>query len=80
MHCLDDASGVTRAVPEIGVTECNVLSSIRHLPSNIFEDDLDLYDAEAPLINGHHGTMAAEMLTATAGFGVAHDARLAIHF
>ncbi len=66
----DNFHGVLGAVEEIGIAEGHVLGSGGDLLAEVGEDRFPRDDAELPLIHGHDGAVPAEMLAASAGFGV----------
>ena len=69
-----DWNRVPNAIKKVRIAKGDMLRTSRHLLANILQNDMPLHDAETALIHRHNGTMAAEVLTATAGFSVAHDA------
>lgn len=74
VESIDDPRGVSGSVPEIGIAKGDVLRAAGHLLADIGENDFDGYHAKRSLINRNHGAMAAEVLTAAGGFGVADEA------
>ena len=79
MQRLDDRDGVAGAVEEIGVAEGDVRGAGGHLAADVFEHDVGLHDAEQPVIHRDHRTVAAEVLAAARGLGVADAARAVGH-
>src|SRR5271165_410073 len=71
MQRLDNAHGVRRSIPEIGVSESNVGSARLYLLADIGEYDVRLNHAKAAIVHVHNRTVAAAMFAAPAGFGVA---------
>ncbi len=71
MQGVRDAHSVRGPVEEIGIAEGDVLGARGHLLANVGEHHFRLHHAETALIYRHHGAMAAQMLAAAAGFGVA---------
>ena len=51
-------------------------SAPAYLAANVLEHHVARHDAKDAVIDRHNRTMAAEMLAAAAGFGVARDARI----
>ena len=70
----DDGDGVAGAVEEIGVAESDVGGAGGHLAADVLEHDIRLHDAEEAAVDGDHGAVAAEVLAAAGGFGVADAA------
>ena len=77
MQLLDDAHGVGGTIEEIGVAEGDVLCAGRHLTRDVLQHDVWLHDEEPAAVDRDDRAVAAEMLAAAAGFGVAGDARAA---
>ena len=71
MQRVHDAHSVRGTVEEIGIAEADVLGARGHLLANVGEHHFRLHHAETALIYRHHGAMAAQMLAASAGFGIA---------
>jgi hypothetical protein len=72
-----DAHGVGGAVEEVGVAKGDVLGSGGNLAGDVFQHHVRLHDEEAPAVDRNDGAVAAEVLAAAAGLGVADDPRLA---
>ncbi len=70
-EAFDDRGGVTDAVEEVRVAKRDVLRAGRSLGANVGHDDVDGDDAESPVVHRHDRTMAAAMLAAATGLGVA---------
>src|SRR5215218_2023467 len=64
-------------IEEIGVTEGEVLCSGRDLTRDVLQHDVRLHDEEPAAVDRDDRAVAAEVLTAAAGLGVASDARAA---
>ena len=65
------------AIEEIGVTEGDVLCSGRDLTRDVLQHDVRLHDEEPTAVDRDDRAVAAEMLAAAAGLGVAGDTRAA---
>jgi hypothetical protein len=75
VQLLDDAHGVGGTIEEIGVAEGNVLCPGRHLTRDVLQYDVWLHDEEPATVDRDNRAVAAEMLAAAAGLGVAGNAR-----
>src|ERR1700688_689537 len=79
LHPLDDAHAVGRAVEEIRIAEGDMLRPGLHLLADVGQHNVSRNHSERPVVNGHNGTMTAEVLAATARLRISGDAiRLAI--
>ena len=78
VQLLDDAHGMGGAVEEIGITKGDVLRPGRHLLGDVRQDHLRLHHEESPAVDRHDRAVAAKILAAAAGLGVADHARVAI--
>ena len=65
---------VRGTVEEVRVAEGDVLDALRHLRRDVGDDDVGWHDAELPVVDGHDRAVAAAVLAAAAGLGVAGDA------
>ena len=77
VHGLDHASGVMRAVEEIGIPEGDVAGSHVHEPSHIGEDDVVADQAGTPVVDHGHRAMPAAMRTPVAGLDISDQTALA---
>ena len=77
VQLLDDAHGVGGTIEEIRIAEGDVLCAGRHLTRDVLQHDVRLHDEEPAAVDRNDRAMAAEMLAAAAGLGVAGDARAA---
>src|SRR5271165_6823334 len=67
MQRLDNAHGVRRSIPEIGVSESNVGSARLYLLADIGEYDVRLNHAKAAIVHVHNRTVAAAMFRSEIG-------------
>src|SRR5215831_18667381 len=74
MEGVDEVEGVLDAVEKIGIADGDVLRARGDLLADISEDDATVDDAEDALVDRNDGAVAAQMLAAATGFGVAGDA------
>ena len=79
VECADQRQGVARAVEEVRVAEGQVLRAGGNLLRHVREDHLLGDDAEAPVVDRDHRAVAAGVLAAAAGLGVAGDPLRAAH-
>ena len=68
---LDDRHRVADTVEEVRVAERDVPGARRDLRANVGHDDVDRDDAESAVVDRHDRTVAAPVLAAAAGLGVA---------
>lgn len=73
-EAFDDAAGVGGAVEEVGVAEGDVGGSGGGLVVDVGEDGVFTDDAEGSVVDGDDRAVAAEVLAAAGGFGVAGEA------
>src|ERR1035437_1714032 len=79
LHPLDDAHAVGRAVEEIRIAEGDMLRPGLHLLADVGQHNVSRNHSERPVVNGHNGTMTAEVLAAAARLRIPDNAiRLAI--
>ena len=67
-----NGDGVAGAVQKIGIAEGDVLGAGGYLLADVRQHHVLLHDAKRSAIDRDHGAMAAQMLAAARGFGVAH--------
>src|SRR4029077_5460561 len=71
-HCM------ARAVEEIRIAKGDMPSAGGHLPPDVFEHNLCLYNSELSAVNRHDRTVPAQMLTPAARFRVPDNALVAV--
>ena len=64
-------------IEEVGIAEGDVLGAGRDLARDVLQHDVRLHDEEPAAVDRDDRAVAAEMLAAAAGLGVADDARAA---
>ena len=72
------ASAWAGPLKKSGSPKGDVLGAGIDLAANVFEHDFALHDAEDTVVDRHDRAVAAEMLAAAAGFGVAGDPEPAV--
>src|SRR5271154_4934001 len=75
---LDNGDRVLWAVEEIRITEGHVSRARDDLLTDVFDHNLSPDDTKSPVVDGRDGTMPADVLAASAGFGVGDQFRIAI--
>ena len=78
VQLFDNFYAMPGSVKKIRIAKSDMLSAGVDLIGDIFQHHVFLYNAELAIIDGGHGTMAADMFAAATGLCVADDSVAAI--